>query len=244
MSNLIEMLLAIGGSHEASLLAACFLIALVWQVSGLAVSRQWYLLPLVVGLSALAVFLVNPIADANSMSDLQARFLPMDNLINLALVVVVVTGVSFYGGIRVAGKDRVDRWRTLLGILHTLPAIPIVIAILIVQQSWLARQVGARPEWVGMASAGLVSALLLATSLAASLLSASQRAQLHFICCLSLLTVVCVAPSLNNSMPSTSDVATTQAAATSLVPFTVLAGVCLVTGWLLQRRQNQRIQLN
>ncbi len=238
MESVTAILEQVASSNEGSLVLVCCLGMLFWQVAGLVAAQQWYLLPLAIGLTALAVFLVNPVADANSLFDLRARFARGSVLGTLALIQALLIGVSFWSGLRAAGIERSDRWRMLLGAVHCCPAIPVVMGALFLQQAWLSQEVGSRPELVGLISGLIVSAAILLGCLIGLGLSRFLRSQVHLLSCVAALTIVCLIPSLNTPPPSGQNGIAMQAAVTSLVPFLVLAALCLGFGCFLQNRKS------
>ncbi|MEM8733685.1 MAG: hypothetical protein AAGG44_05670 [Planctomycetota bacterium] len=227
-------------SYEGSLLLVCAVWMIVWQVAGLVTARQWYLLPLAIGLSALAAFLVNPVADANSLFDLRAIFSRSSLLSNLVLLQTILVALSLVAGLQATKVGGDERWRIVLGAIHCIPAVPVVVAALLVQQAWLAQQVGSRPEFVGLSSSGLVGGLILVGCFVFLPVNRSVRAKVHLLSCVAVIIIVSLIPGLNAPIPAAQDGLANQSALTSLLPFLLLAGLGLGAGWVLQGRSLHR----
>jgi hypothetical protein len=133
----------------------------VWQTAaGLGRSRQWPLLPLVFGLTALAGFLVNPLADASTSQQLRAALGRQDVATWLAIVQMLLAAAAIACSLKMLDERRAGRWALPLGAVHVLPAPLLVVVLLYCEQAWLEAFVGARPEAVGR-NIGLAAASLL-----------------------------------------------------------------------------------
>lgn len=135
-------------------------LALLQMATGLARSRQWPLLPLVFGLTALAAFLLNPLADAQASQQLRLALARQDVLTSLAILQMVLAATGMGCSLRLLSGRGEGLWTPLLGVLHTLPAPLLIVALLLWQQAWLESFVGARPEVVGR-TVGLLAATVL-----------------------------------------------------------------------------------
>ena len=144
-------------------------LAVVQVAVGLGRSRQWTLLPLALGLTALAGFLLNPLADASSSRQLRAALGSHDVLTSLAIVQMVLAAVAIAFSLRLMDGRRTGWWAFGLGVVHTLPAPMLVVAMLFWQQAWLEQAVGARPEAVGR-YVGLTCGVLLTVGAAAAMI--------------------------------------------------------------------------
>lgn len=226
-------------SSESNLLTCCVALAVVWQASGLAVSRQWFLLPFAWGVMGLTVFLLNPIADSTSPFDLREKLLNPNTLAVLGGVQVLMTACSLSLGLRAVSEVHRERWCFLLGVLHCIPPLPILLGALLVQQMWLSQQVGARPEWGGFVIGLTAIVLLSVSSGGAILLSAIRRSQVHLLSGILLGVLVCLAVTADRSLPTNHSEATTEAAVSSLLPCVVVIGVCIVVGIVLEIRRNR-----
>lgn len=154
-------------------------LAVLQAAVGLGRSRQWTLLPLVLGSTALAGFLLNPLADASSSHQLRAALGNHDLLTSLAIVQMVLAAAAIAFSLRLVDERRGGWWALGLGVVHTLPAPMLVVAMLFWQQAWLEQSVGARPEAVGR-QVGLACALLLTTAaLAAMAVPVRRLASVH-----------------------------------------------------------------
>ncbi|QDS96484.1 hypothetical protein FF011L_52950 [Roseimaritima multifibrata] len=228
-------------SSESALLTCCVALTVVWQTTGLAVSRQWFLLPFAWGVVGLSVFLLNPIADSTSPFDLREKLLNPNTLALLGGIQVLVTGFSFSLGLRSVSTLHQERWRLLLGVLHCIPPLPILLGGLLAQQMWLSQQVGARPEWGGV-MVGVTAVVLLAVcSGGAILLSANRRSQVHLLSGVLLGVLVLLAVTADRSLPTEPSEATTDAAVRSLLPCVLVIGACIAAGVVLEVRRNRRL---
>ncbi len=143
-------------------------LAVIQAAVGLGRSRQWTLLPLALGLTALAGFLLNPLADASSSHQLRDVLGNHDVLTSLAIVQMVLAAAAIAFSLRLVDGRRTGWWAFGLGVVHTLPAPMLVVAMLFWQQAWLEQAIGARPEVVGR-YVGLTCALLLTIGAAAAM---------------------------------------------------------------------------
>jgi hypothetical protein len=143
-------------------------LAIVQAAVGLGRSRQWTLLPLALGWTALAGFLLNPLADASSSHQLRAALGNHDVLTSLAIVQMVLAAMAIAFSLRLVDGPRCGWWAFGLGVVHTLPAPMLVVAMLFWQQAWLEQAIGARPEAVGR-YVGLTCALLLTVGAAVAM---------------------------------------------------------------------------
>ncbi len=132
-------------------------LAVVQAIVGLGRSRQWPLLPLVFGLTVLAGFLLNPLADASASQQLRLALARHDVLTSLAIVQMILAAAALACSLRLLAGRRERLWAVLLAAVHTLPAPALVVALLFWEQAWLHESVGARPEAVGW-SVGLLAA--------------------------------------------------------------------------------------
>ena len=80
-------------SNPTGLFCLCLAtLALLQSALGLGRARQWSLLPVLFGLTALAGFLLNPFADANTSFDLRAKLTSYEALTFLCIVQFLLLG--------------------------------------------------------------------------------------------------------------------------------------------------------
>jgi hypothetical protein len=239
MSMAMEGIRALFGSAESSLLAVGVMLSLAWQSLGLANSRQWFLLPVAVGLTGLAAFLLNPLADATSLVDLQQSLMAGNGLVTLCAIQFTFAATSFWLGIRSAGSDRPEPWELLLGILHSIPVGTVLLGMLFIEQQWLARQIGARPEWVGLSVAVGVGLLLLLITLMLALLPRRLIRKSHLFSALWLAALAALLTSFDRSLPSVpTEIRSPEMMASNLVGLLV-GGVCLAIGFTFERLRSR-----
>lgn len=162
-------------------------LVLLQTAVGLARSRQWALLPLALGLTALAGFLINPLADATTSHQLRGMLSSHEVLTSLAIVQMILAASALMIGLRLSAGRPGSWWSLWLGSIHSLPAPALVIAMLFWEHAWLARFVGARPELVGR-NVGLGVALLLGICTFAAMSFAARK--LALVHCLLSATIV------------------------------------------------------
>lgn len=146
----------------------CGGLALVQTALGIARSRQWSLLPLILGLTALVGFLINPLADATTSHQLRSVLSRHDVLTALAIAQMVLAAAAIAFNLRLSAAQGDSWWPLGLGLVHALPGPALIVAMLFWEHAWLERFVGARPEAVGR-NVGLGTAFLLASSTAAAM---------------------------------------------------------------------------
>lgn len=162
-------------------------LVLLQTAIGLARSRQWALLPLALGLTALAGFLINPLADATTSHQLHGMLSSHEVLTWLAIVQMILAASALVVGLRLSPGGREGWWSLWLGSIHSLPAPALIVAMLFWEHAWLARFVGARPELVGR-NVGLGVALLLAICTFVAMTVAARK--LALVHCLLSGTIV------------------------------------------------------
>lgn len=176
-------------------------LAVVQAAVGLGRSRQWTLLPLALGLTALAGFLLNPLADASSSRHLRAALGSHDVLTSLAIVQMVLAAVAIAFSLRLMDGRRTG-WRAFgLGVVHTLPAPMLVVAMLFWQQAWLEQAVGARPETVGRYVGLTCGALLTVGAAAAMIIPVRRLAAVHLFVSGMVVLACMFVPLLPLSLP-------------------------------------------
>lgn len=151
----------LAGEAVVRLAVALAVLSMMHTALGLARSRQGYLLPVVFGLTGLAGFLLNPLADANSLIDLKARLLNADTLILLCAIQLLLVVLSAAVAVRLEGGGQSDLAAIALGVLAVIPTPLLLAAMLLVEQAALATAIDARPEavgrWVGLGCGALLA---------------------------------------------------------------------------------------
>ena len=154
-------------------------LAVLQSALGLGRSRQWQLLPLVFGLTVLAGFLLNPLADTSSSRQLRTALTRHDILTALAIMQFLRAAGAIACNLRLLGGRRTGLWAALLGFLHALPAPMVLVAMLVWEQAWLEQAVGARPESVGYRVGLLAAAITTVPALCAMACSGRWIAVAH-----------------------------------------------------------------
>lgn len=233
--------LGLGG--EGILLAAVFGIALVSIASGLIWSRQWHMLLIAAGLIGLAGFLLNPLADSQSPLDLRNMLLGPAVLLAACVGQIVLAGAMLAVGLQVAGTPESARWRIALATLCCIPQPAVVMGMLLAEQQWLAQQLGARPEWVGV-GVSLLTLLLLGLCGAVCLLLGRVRlASVNLVSSLLLGVAGALWAAVPQALPATKSDGLAQHGLESLVPACVVVGVLLAIGFAWERWQQRRLQM-
>ena len=232
--------LGIGG--EGVLLAAVFVIALVAVASGLIWSRQWHLLLIAAGLIGLTGFLLNPLADSQSPLDLRAMLLGPDVLLAACVGQIVLAGAMLTVGLQVVAKPEAARWRIGLAALCCVPQPAVVMGMLLAEQLWLARQLGARPEWVGVGVSLLTLLLLAICGVSCWLVGRARLASVHLVSSLLLGVAGALWTAVPQTLPATRTEGLAQHGWGSIVPAAIAVGVCLAIGFAWQS-WHQRYQV-
>lgn len=224
-------------SGEGAILIVAISLAVVWQASGLVLSRNWTLLPLGLGLAGLSAFLLNPWADSTSAVDLRQWVLNRDHLLLLCGAQFLMAMASFAIALKLAGETErsLGRWQTLLAVLHCVPSPVVLVGALFAEQSWLSRQVGARPELVGI-NAGLAAAAVLAIAcLLLAFVKQKMQTQvaLTFACLVALFAGLLT--TINQSLPEIAQVDATQRAIHSMGLGMIVVVPAVVIGFAWER---------
>lgn len=168
---------------------------------GIGRAGRGYLLPVLFGLIVLAGFLLNPFADASTPQDLRDRLTSAEALTLLCIAQFLIAVASVTLGVRLDAPRRM-RGGLWLAVLHVVPAPMLLVAMLVVAQTWLVALPGRRPEaagWiVGLAAAGLTTALAgLALTLPDHWLAAPHR-----LLGVALLLACMLLPNLQQTLPA------------------------------------------
>lgn len=217
--------------HAVSLLLATVAAAAAMHTAmGLATQRRWLLLGLAFVAYALAGFLLNPLADANTPGDLLRMLRSPNGLATVSVLQAMLLAAILYLSARQT-MSPASRWPALgLRVVQVVPAVPVVLLMLLTEQVRLAQCVGKRPETVGW-EIGLVTASLIALgSLLALLIPRRWLREAYLWLGVGLLLTCMLLPALPTPMPRPMrevDVAALLALVPLLVAATIIAGL----GW-------------
>ncbi len=177
------------------------LLSLAHAALGIARARQWYVLPVAVGLTALAGFLVNPFADSSTALDLRTKLTSYETLTTLCIVQFVLTAATLALSLRIDTENQGSSLPFWLSVIHAIPAPLLVIGMLIVEQTQLAEFPGARPEPVGRQVGFLASGVLLLAVIVTYLAPRRRLALPHQLLSVAILLACMFAPLLQDSLP-------------------------------------------
>ena len=202
MSHFLALLGELSGRDSAGpLVIVLATIALLHSAVALGRTRQWYLLPVVFGLTALAGFLLNPMADSSTLHDLKARFTSYETLTLLCVVQFLLVSVSGWLGLRMDGGRDVERSSLWLSVLSVLPTPILLIGMLLMEQIALSGSVDARPEAVGRAVGFGMAALVTVASGTAMCLPARWMSVPHGVLSVAMILLCMFIPFLQAPLP-------------------------------------------
>lgn|GEM_PF-4206860 len=205
MSSLGQTWLAVvsvSREHPAGLFVLAFAaVAMVHTAAGLGRTRQWHLLPVVFGLTALVGFLLNPLADANTLADLRGMLTSFETLTLLCIGQFLLLAVALVLGVRLDPGTEKPRGATLLAWVHSIPVPAIAIAMLLIEQGRLGGAPGARPEAVGREVGVVVAGLLTVACVAAMMLPRRWLTMPHQLLSLAMLLACAFVPVLDSRLP-------------------------------------------
>ena len=195
-------------------------------------SRQWYLLPVVFGLTALAGFLLNPLADSNSLLDLKARLASYETLTFLCIVQFLLVGLSAWQGLCIDGGRNVELSSIWLGTLSSVPAPVLAIAMLLVEQVALATSVDSRPEAVGRDVGLGVAAIVTAAGGIAMCLPSRWLAVPHGVLSVAMILACMLVPFLQDPLPQSMTLVDWESLRLFACLAPVLILIVIAGGWL------------
>lgn len=202
MSHFLSLLGELLGRDTAgSLVFVLATIAVLHSAVALGRTRQWYLLPVVFGLTALAGFLLNPMADSSTLHDLKARFTSYETLTLLCVVQFLLVSVSAWLGLRIDGGREVDRSSVWLSVLSVIPTPILLICMLLMEQVALSGSIDARPEAVGRAIGFGVAAMVTVASGAAMRLPSRWLSVPHCVLSVAMILLCMFIPFLQDPLP-------------------------------------------
>lgn len=232
---------AILSNFESSLLALAFVVALVSQSTGLVCSRQRPLFLFAFGLIGLTGFLMNPIADSKTIFDLKTSLTSPDVLLALSAGQFLLSGTSLIVALRTISGTRQERWQTVLGFLSCIPSPAVIITALLIEQQWLALQVGARPELAGIGVGTAFTVTMIIACIIASCLKDVFVLRIHIVSCLSLCTLAGLLTTLNQSLPEVKQAQSPMQMILETGLALLIAFICISAGMLSARKQQTRI---
>ncbi len=205
-------------------------VAAIHAIVGLAMQRRWYRILLAFMGYTLTGFLVNPVADANTPGDLLRLISTPNGLATASMLQAVLLALMLYFTARQATPSP-SRWSAFgLGIVQTVPAVPVVLLMLLVEQLRLAELVGKRPEtvgWeIGLATGGLVAI----GSLLVMLLPPRWLREGYVWLSVGLLLTCMLLSAIPSPMPRPLGEVDTTALVT-LGPILLIAGLVVGLGW-------------
>lgn len=175
MTQLLEILSELGQRDAIGpFLIGSTGLGILHSAAALGRTRQWYMLPVVFGLTALVGFLLNPFADSNSLLDLKTRLTSYETLTLLCIVQFGLVSLSALLGLQLDGRRNQERGAVRLAIVSVVPAPAIVVAMLLMEQAALSGSANARPETVGR-DVGLFVACVLTLSAAVAMCLPTRR---------------------------------------------------------------------
>ena len=188
--------------HPTGLFVLAFAaVAMVHTAVGLGWTRQWHLLPVVFGLTALAGFLLNPLADANTLADIRGMLTSFETLTLLCIGQFSLLAAALVLGVRLDPGVERPRGATLLAWVHSVPVPAIALAMLLIEQGRLGGTPGARPEAVGREVGVIVAGLLTAACTAAMMLPRRWLTMPHQLLSLAMLLACAFVPVLDARLP-------------------------------------------
>ena len=152
-------------------------------------------------LTALAGFLLNPFADANTPADLRNTLTSFETLSLLCIVQFLLLVAALVYGIRLGCGSEETRGVIPLAIVHAVPMPVIAIAMLLIEQGRLAGFPGARPESVGREVGFMVAGVLTLACVAAMMLPRRWLALPHQVLSVALLLACAFVPCLEAPLP-------------------------------------------
>jgi hypothetical protein len=202
MFQFLNAVIELTGRGTGGLLLLPFVtMAVLHSAVALGRSRQWYLLPVLFGLTALAGFLLNPLADASTLQDLKSRLTNYETLTALCIVQFLLVGISIWLGSKIDGSGDSDRAGLWLGIVSAVPPPVLVIAMLLIEQVALSTSSDARPEAVGRGVGLSIAAMLTAPALVALCIPPRWLAAPHNLFSMAMILVCMFVPLLQDPLP-------------------------------------------
>lgn len=241
MQHFFQFVQIIITKGEASVLALAFVVAIGNQSAGLVYSRQRPFFLFACGLVGLTGFLMNPIADSNTMFDLQAKLSSPDLLLALCACQLLLSAACLTAALRTVSGNNRDRWQTTLGFLSCIPSPVVVISALLIEQQWLASEVGARPELAGIGVGSTIALIMIVGCVIGSFLKTNFVLRIHIISCLSLCTLAGLLTTLNQSLPEVKQAQSLWQMVLETGLALLIALICISVGFLLGRNQQTQM---
>lgn len=238
----MQMIQTVISNCEGNLLVIAFLAAVICQSMGLVYSRQWFLVPFAIGLAGLTGFLLNPIADSNTLLDLQERVLAPDILLLFCAGQLLLSAACLTAGLRMVSSNNHEFWSLVLAIISSIPSPVVVISILFVEQQWLASQVGTRPELAGICVGSALILIMIMMCLIGYLLKPCFVLRIHIIGCLTLCILAGLVTTLNQTLPEVKQVQSLWQMFLETGLALLIALIFVSVGFLLGRNQQTQIK--
>lgn len=212
------------------LLMAMATVAAIHAVVGLATQRRGYMIALAFTGYTLTGFLLNPVADANTPADLLRWLGTSNGLATASMLQAVLLAVTLYFIARQA-THATSRWPAVgLGIVQVVPAVPVVLLMLLIEQLRLAELVGKRPETVGWEIGLAIGGLVAIGSTLAMLLPPRWLREGYVWLGVGLLLTCMLLPAIPSPMPRPLWEIDT-AALVALASILLIAGLVIGLGW-------------
>ncbi len=232
MTQFLETLGLLLASDSAGLFViGLTAIAMLHTACALGRTRQWYLLPVLFGLTALAGFLLNPLADSNTLMDLKTTLTSYETLTLLCVAQFLLVSVSVWLGLRIEGGQDVDRSSVWLGVVSAVPPPVLVIAMLLMEQVALTASIDARPETVGREIGLSVAALLTVAAAIAMCLPSRLLAAPHGLLSIAMILACMFVPFLQDPLPQSMALVDWESLKLLACLAPILAVAVLVGGW-------------
>ncbi|WP_158265493.1 hypothetical protein [Blastopirellula marina] len=240
MDVIQSLIAAVFSNGEAALLGLACTAALLSLTSGLIWSRQWYLLPVSLGLLGLAGFLVNPLADSRSSLDLRQMLLGPDTLLAACVLQIVLAVACFAVGLQIVAHPKSERWKLVLASLCCVPQPVVVLSMLLSEQHWLSAQFGSRPEWVGTIVPLIVLLAVVFIGAICWAIRPTWLIWLQLVTSLLLGTTSALFATTANSLPLGNQTELATHALKALGPAVLVAAVCVAIGMIWERLATSR----
>ncbi len=191
------------GQREAVSMAAIALAALAIAHGAVALgrTRQWYMVPVIGGVTGLLGFLLNPLADASTLHDLKATLTSYDTLTLVCIIQFVLVAASAWLGLGLESSPRRDRRALGLAVVSVIPAPALAVVMLFWEQIALSSAASARPETVGREVGLMVATAIGAACGLTMCLPPRLLAVLHQFLSLALLMACMFVPFLQDRLP-------------------------------------------
>ncbi|HIQ23357.1 MAG TPA: hypothetical protein EYH34_19205, partial [Planctomycetes bacterium] len=105
MTEICQAIVAVAAGHPTGAFAlGLAALAGLHAAVGMARSGRWYVLPVLFGLTALAGFLLNPFADAQTAVDLREKLAGGETIVQLSIAQFSLAAASLWLGLRITAR--------------------------------------------------------------------------------------------------------------------------------------------